>query len=326
MPPLVTVVMPAFNASSHISHAINSILSQTFADFELLVIDDGSTDGTASIVRSYTDRRIRLVSHERNRGLSAARNIGLGHAAGEFIAWLDADDWSQPDRLGWQVSVMRRNPDVGICGGWVRPFGGVENRRWTYPKTDRYLRTQLLFDDPLATSAVMMRRSLFTEGQIQFDPEMAPAEDYDYWQRASALCRLVTIPRVLAHYRLHEGQTSARHRDRQRRAVKVIQSRQLFELGLTPTPGQWCAHLALGVDWGRGTTRTLLVEATDWMGILEEANIARGLYPARTLRSVLRQRLRIMRNALEPNSLRLAVIKLHTARHVGGPLIKQLHR
>ena len=120
--PKISVVMPAYNAENYIREAIDSILAQTFRDFEFLIIDDGSTDHTVEIIRSYSDSRIRLYQNERNMGVAATLNRGLDLARGEYIARMDADDISLPERFAKQAAYMDAHPDVAVCGSNIILF------------------------------------------------------------------------------------------------------------------------------------------------------------------------------------------------------------
>jgi len=117
--PILTVAMPTYNAEKHIGEAINSVLNQTFEDFELLIINDGSLDHTLEIISSYKDTRIRLIDLEKNKGIAHCRNLALQEARGEFIAWTDSDDLNEPTRFEKQIYFLQHNPDFGGCGTWL---------------------------------------------------------------------------------------------------------------------------------------------------------------------------------------------------------------
>ena len=123
MTPRVSVVMPAYNAASFITEAVGSTLAQTFTDFELIVVDDGSTDDTATIARAFADDRLRVIGNSANLGMFTSLNIALGSARGEFIARMDADDIMAPTRLAEQVALMDDRPDIVVCGSDMRLFG-----------------------------------------------------------------------------------------------------------------------------------------------------------------------------------------------------------
>ena len=217
--------MPAYNAESYIQDALLSLSRQTFSNFEILVVDDGSTDGTLRILRNFGDQRLQYTSLGSNRGLAGARNVGISMATGRYIAWLDADDVALPDRLKIQLQFLDNNRQVAICGSWVRTFGSGTSTTWRYPRRSQYIKAHLLFDDPLATSAVMMRRDILEDFDLAFDSSMPPAEDYDLWERASRKYLIANIPKVLTAYRMHSLQTTAKLVNQQRDSVERIQRR-----------------------------------------------------------------------------------------------------
>src|SRR5262249_27061073 len=144
--PKVSVAIPVYNREKYIAQAIDSILAQTFTDFEILIIDDGSTDSSVAIARSYSDPHIRLVCHATNSGVAVARNSAIAHARGEYLAFLDSDDWAYPQRLAKQVAFLDRHPDYAAVGAWIewmdtdgRPFGRTK-RKPTSPEDIAALR------------------------------------------------------------------------------------------------------------------------------------------------------------------------------------------
>lgn len=187
-PPAVSVIMPAFNVEPYIADAINSVLSQTFGDFELLVVDDGSTDGTAAIARRFAeaDSRIRVI-HQENCGLAAARNTALQHARGGALALLDSDDLWMPGFLQAQMAVLDARPGVDIVTGNARTLGSYENglpaRPWPDPRPSPDLWTILGDELSVFIMSVFRRRVYDTIGG--FDEMLRTNEDFDFWLRAA---------------------------------------------------------------------------------------------------------------------------------------------
>jgi glycosyltransferase involved in cell wall biosynthesis len=313
--PLVSVVMPAFNSSRYIAEAISSVLAQTHKKLELIIINDGSTDDTANVVSSFRDERVKLFNLKKNFGLAAARNEGLAHANGEFVAWLDSDDIAHPKRLIRQLDFFARNPNVGICGTWVLPFGDQSSAVWRYPRNPIYIRSEMLFDDPVATSSVTMRRKVLKDLDDVFRPNFAPAEDYDLWERLARSWGVANIPKVLTRYRIHATQTSSLDSVKQHRAIKEIQVRQLTELGISPSPEEWRIHLALGIQWGTGLMGSDLEAVEDWVMRLKEANARERYFPVKSFEDVLGQHRRRVLNCVCPSLARKLSTKIYTARH-----------
>lgn len=221
--PLVSVVLPVFNAADYVAHAIDSILGQTLRDLELILIDDGSTDNSSEIMRGYasSDDRVHLVCRE-NRGLVATLNEGIALARGLWIARMDADDISLPQRLEKQLEWAERER-ADICGCWVQCFDGDNSLR-RYPTDHLGCEAQLLFDVPLAHPAAIVRAKVFQS--LKYDPDFADAEDYELWQRAwERGNKFTNIPEVLLNYRIHQGQISVRQRSRQEAVANVVRIR-----------------------------------------------------------------------------------------------------
>lgn len=204
-----SVVMPCYNAERFLRDAIESVLSQSLRDFELIIIDDGSTDASASMVEEYRqrDRRVVFLSNDRNEGIVAALNKGLQAARGEFIARLDADDVALPGRLMKQYEFMKAHPDVIICGTalWMVDVSGRPLKKRSYALSDSAIRKQLLWKSPFAHPSVCIRRSVFTTHGLKYSSEFPHAEDFDLWLRAADLGKFANLEEPLTKYRLREG-------------------------------------------------------------------------------------------------------------------------
>lgn len=199
-PPLVSVVMTAFNAEETIGPAILSVLAQELQDFELVIVDDGSTDTTADVVRSIVDGRIRLVSPGR-LGRSAAVNHGVDLAEGDFIAIADADDVALPNRLRDQYQYMVAHPEVDVLGGQMTAIWGTRSWQLNYPLTHVLIVGELSAGRmPVAHPAVMMRKAWFLQvGGM--NPEYSRVEDFDLYYRSRAVTRFAALPEPLINYR-----------------------------------------------------------------------------------------------------------------------------
>lgn len=206
--PIVTVLLPVYNAERYIALAIESILKQSFRDFELLIINDGSTDSSIEIIRSFKDERIRLVTNETNLKLIATLNKGIQLARGRYIARMDADDISLPDRLQKQVDFMESHPNVGVCGAWFEPLE-LPGKAVKYPERDENIRIMMLYQTPFCHPVVMLRKEVMVQQSIFFSPDFIHGEDYEMWVRLSSFTRFANIPEVLLQYRSHQSSVSA---------------------------------------------------------------------------------------------------------------------
>ena len=199
--PRITVFMAVYNRADVVRGAIDSVLAQTFGDFELLVIDDGSTDGSAKIVDSYADPRVRLVVHDRNQGIPRTRNEGLDLARGEYLAILDSDDYAYPRRLERQVDFLDRRPEIAAVGSWaVRMSPKGKARTLLIRVTDpREIRAHILyvscFKNPTMTARTDVLRA------YRYREAFSICQDIDLWSRVSADHPLANLPEFLVRYR-----------------------------------------------------------------------------------------------------------------------------
>jgi len=206
----VSVVLPVFNCQAYVGEAIESILNQKYQDFEFLIIDDGSTDGTHAELAKYTDPRIRHLRHE-NRGLAATLNTAIGLARGKYIVRQDQDDISMPDRIEKQVAFMEAHLECGLLGTWAQILEGdrLVDRFHKHPVSSSELRFQLLFNNYFVHSSVMIRKSVLAEvGSYSTDPLRQPPEDYELWSRIARVSEVANLPEVLLHYREVPGSMS----------------------------------------------------------------------------------------------------------------------
>ena len=207
--PLISVVLPVYNGEKYLAEAIDSILVQSFTNFELIIIDDGSIDNSLSILKHYhsLDTRIHLVTRE-NRNLVATLNESIDLARGEWIARMDQDDISLPNRFERQMQWLQKSK-ADICGSWVRYFGGSDRRTWRGYESDDAIKMDMLFKNPFAHPSVMMRTHLVKK--LKYDPRSEMAEDYDLWVRAAqAGLKMTNVPEVLLMYRRHDFQISVK--------------------------------------------------------------------------------------------------------------------
>lgn len=287
--PRVTVLMPVYNGEKHLGEAIESILAQTFRDFELLIIDDGSSDHSVEIIGSYDDLRIRLVRNQQNSGITATLNLGLRLAAGDYIVRMDADDISLPERLSKQVAFMDSHQDIGVCGTWVETIGEPSGQLWRYPTRPEITKARLLFTSALAHPSVIMRREKLFGAELFYDPSFLHAEDYELWVRASRHCALSNIGEVLLLYRLHASQISRIHLEQQRATIERIQLIQLEQVAIQPTPQELEVHNALGTDQFQ-LTEDFIRRADAWLRKLKLANAAASVYDEPAFTTMLAER------------------------------------
>lgn len=214
--PKITVLMPVYNCELYIKDAIDSILSQTFEDFEFLIIDDASTDNTINVIKTYTDPRIQLIEKPINTGYTNSLNQGLKLAKGKYIARMDGDDISLPMRFEKQLTFLEANPDVVLCGTNFSVIG--TEKTVVLPQKNGMIKLALLKGNCVAHPSVMIRNQKLQQLEIFYDSKKEPAEDYDLWVRLLTIGELHNLQEVLLNYRVHNTQVS------QKRKTQQIQS------------------------------------------------------------------------------------------------------
>ncbi len=228
MSPLVSILMPIYKTAPFLREAMDSMLSQTFTDFELIVLNDCSPDNAEEILDEYKDPRIVRYRGEKNEGLANVLNVGMQRARGKYIARMDSDDISAPNRLEVQVNYLEQHPDIDLCSCGMNLFGAMEDQ-WIRESDFETLRINALFFSPILHASSVWRREAFDRLGLRFRQEMVPAEDYDLWCRAlSGGLRLVNIPECLYQYRIHPEQATGN-------TEKTLQKEQLVREGFLRT-------------------------------------------------------------------------------------------
>ncbi len=239
--------MSVYNGEKYLREAIDSILGQTFKDFEFLIIDDGSTDSSVEIIRSYADPRIRLIQNEENIGLSRSLNKGLKLAIGEYIARMDADDISLPRRLAAQVGLLDKQPDIGLVGTSIQLIDCDGERMHVHrvPTTHAQILWALCFTTPLAHPSVVFRKVII-ECVGGYSEELVANQDRDLWQRLSSITRFANLPEVYLLYRWHDHNISHRHAETQ--AYNSAKAGQRMMSGILgyEVPFELCHNIRLG--------------------------------------------------------------------------------
>jgi glycosyltransferase involved in cell wall biosynthesis len=205
---MVSVIIPIFNSSNFLRDSIQSILDQSYPDLELILIDDGSTDNSTEIIRSFTDPRIKFISLGENMGIFYALNMGLEISRGNFIIRMDADDISFPDRIQRQVQFMKNNPKVGVSGSLAEYFDGTPFNKAV---RNDYLKPSLLLDCPFVHPTIIIRKEILELNNLRFSGFL---EDYELWIKLSAKTDFGLLPEVLLKYRRSENQFTARNFDK----------------------------------------------------------------------------------------------------------------
>lgn len=246
--PAISVVMPTYDTPiSDLRRAVESILNQTFRDFEFIIIDDGSTNGSDEYLKSLQDERVKIIWNPQNLGVSKSLNIGLQHACGKYIARMDADDISLPTRLEKQFAFLETHPNVVLVGTRHELFG-LQSRVVTKEiKSQSSYRVEFLFHFPGPQHpTVLIRRETLVLNNITYDEEALYAEDYVLYIELCRYGEIATLPEVLVKKQEHEGQVSHRYNAVQRQTVILICKRLFQELGLSATEEELELHYKIG--------------------------------------------------------------------------------
>jgi glycosyltransferase involved in cell wall biosynthesis len=213
--------MPVYNGERYLKEAIDSILNQTFGDFEFIILNDGSTDNTKKIITSYDDSRIVYIENEKNLGIVKTLNKGIDNTKGKYIARMDADDISLPERFEKQIALMERYEDIDICGTWIMYMG--RGNIWKIPEYDIEAKLTLIYGSSFAHPTVMIRKKIFDKYFIRYDEKFLGAEDYKMWIDMSKIAKFYNIQEVLLNYRVHNSQISSQRKKQQKEFHKELQ-------------------------------------------------------------------------------------------------------
>lgn len=297
--PLVTAVVAAHQAARHLGSALASLAAQTLDDLEVIVVDDGSTDGTSRIAEAFarSDRRFRLIRHDRNRGQAAALDTGLQEAKGRYLAILDADDEATPRRLELQVSAFERDPGLVLLGGAVVTLcdrDAVEGRVWRYATDDAAVRARTLFKSEVISGAVTFDRECITSHGVRFDGSLRLGVDWALSAAAMRLGRVGNVEQVVMRYRIHPRQMTVEMVDDLGSDSTRIRRDVLAWAGVEPTDLEMRTHLAVSPCnyWPFGSHpffrergKAILEDAERWLVRLVEEASRTGRIPPEALRA-----------------------------------------
>lgn len=241
--PLITVLMPTYNCELYVGEAVQSILEQTYSNFECIIIDDCSTDKTVEILKSFSDTRIKLIEKPKNSGYTTSLNYGLTIAKGKYIARMDGDDISLPTRFEKQVALFEANPKLVVCGSIYQI---IDSEQVIYkPETHEEIKLALLKDSAIGHPTVMIRVSVLKTHHISYDTSKEPAEDYDLWVRLLEYGVFYNIQEVLFLYRIHEGQVSITKKEKQRTKASESRFKMLSYFNVSLNEAQKEAYINL---------------------------------------------------------------------------------
>ncbi len=225
--------MPVYNGEKYLSEAIESVLNQTYNNFELIILNDKSTDSSKEIIQSYQakDNRIVFVDKTENVGPATLRSEGFDVAKGEFFALLDADDIAMPSRFEKQIRILNNNENIGVCGSWFTTFGEkMSDKVIQHPENHNQIKVNFLIDCTIGNSTALFRKNVL-DG-IRYDKDFVPAEDYHLWSRLITKTQFYIIQESLVRYRIHDTNISQTKIDNVKRSTKRVKIGLLKEFGI----------------------------------------------------------------------------------------------
>jgi len=247
--PLVSIVMPCYNADKYITESIKSVFTQNYTHFEFIIIDDGSTDNSSKLIHAFKDQRIVYVKNQQNKGITYTLNKAIKLAKGKYIARLDADDAMLPERLHAQVNFLEKNPDYGMVGGYhyVIDSYGMPIQKIEPFQNNEELKLNLLFANPFAHPVITMRSDVVKE--LNYDRTFKYCEDYDLWFRIAAKHKVKNLPIPLLNYRVHANNSSANNSKLMKQHVLDLLSRELDKMGISHTVDELMIHAAISFGY-----------------------------------------------------------------------------
>lgn len=285
--PKVTVLMSVFNGAQYLRDSIDSILGQSFQDFEFLILNDGSNDDSDEIIRSYGDKRIRYVHDGTNRGLVERLNQGISISRGEYIVRMDDDDISLPERIEKQVKFMDANPSVGICGTWSQTFGEeVTGWETKYPVSHDEIKVHYLFSVAISHPTSIFRKSLFDKHNLRFSKSAKHYEDYQLFSIALDYFKFANIPEVLFKYRINKGQVGAVYSQEQYFGAKEVRKSILQRVGLNPSEEELELHGQLATSNFKADLGQYIA-ITKWLNKIWKANNKSNYYDKEALKKII---------------------------------------
>lgn len=290
----LSILLPIYNAERYIQQAIDSILTQRYRDFELLLLNDGSTDGSISIINSYSDARIRVIHNETNKGLIYTLNNGIRQAKGKYIGRMDADDIATSERFERQIALLEQNPSIGFCGTWAQQIDqyGAKGAKMRKPSRGELTQALLLFTCIYIHPTMVFRRSILPE-----DPYLERwkhTEDYALWIYLSEKSKGVNMPFYGLYYRWHDQNISQTAHALQSELNKELVVSQLQQLGITPNEAEYQLHIATfqlySLSKQQRKNAIDLLSLSIWFERLMDANNIALRYDPSALRAILLNR------------------------------------
>ena len=290
--PVLSAVMLVYNSEKYLREAIDSVLSQSFRDFEFIIINDGSTDKSLGIIHQYKDDRIRLINNLNNLGIPASRNIGLQEAKGDFLAWCDSDDINFPDRFSQQMNFLKNNGKYGLCGTWQLSAKGKKYKVHKTKSDPELVKAMLLFKPSIMNPTAMYRLELIKKNNLSYNTELAIAEDHDFFLRCSMYFPITNVQKVLVKYRASETSIIKKFKSREKETSKIhniIYTTALSYIAIKSKETDLITHSLICSDKNFSTFLEFQ-SCHNWLLALKLKNVDTKVYDPKALNKVLSHR------------------------------------
>ncbi|MCF8262451.1 MAG: glycosyltransferase [Melioribacteraceae bacterium] len=273
--PSISVVLSVLNGEKYLPEAIESVLKQSFTDFEFIIVNDGSTDKTADILKEITDPRVKIITNEQNLGISNSRNIAQNHSMGKYIVVIDADDISVSTRFEEQFTFMEQNPDIDICGSYYDYID--EGTVITRYVSDEEIKIALLEGCAIKHGSSIYRKSSFVKNNLYYNADFIAAQDYELLSRGSSFLKYHNIPKVLYHYRKHDDQISSARKKLMADETDRIKKIEIDKIIIERSEEENDYHNRIcRKDFSQIGSK--YVQYIDWLNKLENTNAKKKVY------------------------------------------------
>jgi glycosyltransferase involved in cell wall biosynthesis len=291
--PLVSIGMPLYNGEKYLKEAIDSVLNQTYTNIELVIVNDGSSDNSVAIVEGYNDPRVRLFHNDRNRGVSHTRNKVIEYAQGDYLAWMDCDDISLPEKIALQVKLMEKNKNIGVCGtSYLLFFGDKVYYEDLAKSHHEEIRANFVFKPAtIFMPTAMIRMTILREDPIRFNENLAMAEDYDFFQRFCEKYEASNVSTTLFRYRDNPNSLTHSFENKKQERFqlkKSIYSRILEGVAIEATEADLLNH--------ENCTNNVMftgfqdyIKCTDHLRAIERGNARSKSYDQDVMKKVLKE-------------------------------------
>jgi glycosyltransferase involved in cell wall biosynthesis len=284
--PLVSVLMPVFNAEAFVSEAVGSILSQTHRSLELIIVDDGCTDATIEKIRAVKDARIFIIENPKNLGLAASLNKAISHARGNYLARMDADDISLPDRIAIQVNYLEQNPDVSVLGTGMKYFNYSQYKN-LFPSDHDSCKAKLLFNVCFGHPSVMFRASVFDQSDVRYKSELKQySEDYELYTRLVDSHRFANLQSLKVRYRTFRPSIKSEAENLRKNNSMNVRMQMLSRINLFPNHQEKQLHKFLSESTS-GIDRVVALDVVAWAERISNANRTFSYFETQSLNKTL---------------------------------------